>query len=77
MTDLKFYCKREHVSNETEFNASYSGGPAGSRTRRENAPSLFLNQILIFQLIGFSFLSVYTINIRILYFSGGLICTIY
>ncbi len=33
MTDLKFYCKREHVSNETEFNASYSGGAYGIRTR--------------------------------------------
>ena len=32
MTDLKFYCKREHVSNETEFNASYSGGGEESRT---------------------------------------------
>jgi len=37
MTDLKFYCKREHVSNETEFNASYSGGPEGIRTSSSRA----------------------------------------
>jgi len=30
MTDLKFICEREHVSDETEFNASRCGGAGGN-----------------------------------------------
>ncbi len=40
MTDLYFYCKREHVSDETEFNASYSGGDEGSRTPVQESPHI-------------------------------------
>ena len=32
MTDLKFYCKREHVSDEIVFNTSYSAGANGIAT---------------------------------------------